>query len=99
VLHSTPPRNTTNGFGDLPHISPDDDMITVRQKKMGCPGINPYRDPPRWASTSHSCLSVAREIFGEHVGCARIAPSGARIYVGAHRLTELGGARLTARRW
>ena len=28
--------------------------------------------------------------FGEHVGCARIAPSGARIHVGAHRRTELG---------
>ena len=37
--------------------------------------------------------------FGEHVGCARIAPSGGRIYVGAHRLAELGGRRLTARRW
>jgi len=36
--------------------------------------------------------------FGEQVGCARIAPSGARIYVGTHRVTELA-ARLTARRW
>ena len=35
-------------------------------------------------------LSVARRDFGEHVGCARIAPSGARVYVGAHRRTELG---------
>ena len=27
--------------------------------------------------------------FGEHAGCARMAPGGARVDVGAHRLTEL----------
>ena len=45
-----------------------------------------------------SCPSL-RENFGEHVRCARIAPSGPRIYVGAHSLTELGGARLTSLWW
>ena len=28
--------------------------------------------------------------FSEHVGCARITPSGARVDVGAHRRIELG---------
>jgi hypothetical protein len=44
------------------------------------------RDGLRRATTA--CPSP-RENFGEHVGRARIAPSGARIYVGAHSLTDL----------
>ena len=34
-------------------------------------------------------LIPRRRDFGEHVGCARIAPSGTLVY-GAHRPTELG---------
>jgi hypothetical protein len=39
---------------------------------------------------AHSRLSRRLRDFGDHIGCAHIAPSGARVYVGAHRLTELG---------